>query len=277
MITINGSKIPGHLIFTDLVGSLLDHNTYSFEPAIDTLEMLEELGIPVIVCTSKTSSEIRRFQKDAGIRHPFISENGGAIFVPSGYFSNDIGSCRHDKGFDVIELGTPVSHLERVLDMIRHQGIGIKSFADMTMKELAEDTGLDKQSARLARKREYDQAFRIEDSKDTERIREMIEAEGFRFSKGGRYAHITGDNDKGRAVRILSDLYKKEYPAQDIKTIGLGDGDNDLPMLETVDIAVLIKNRAHKTPKVKDDVIRSKKEGPVGWSLEIRNILRQNS
>ena len=46
------------LIFTDLDGSLLDHNTYSFDPAAELLLQLEQQQIPVIPVTSKTRAEV---------------------------------------------------------------------------------------------------------------------------------------------------------------------------------------------------------------------------
>ena len=42
------------LIFTDLDGSLLDHHSYSFAPAVPLLAELDALGIPVIPITGKT-------------------------------------------------------------------------------------------------------------------------------------------------------------------------------------------------------------------------------
>ena len=47
------------------------------------------------------------------------------------------------------------------------------------------------------------------------------------------------DNDKGKAVRALKELYSEKF--LEIKTIGLGDSLNDLPMLEAVDVPVLVK------------------------------------
>ena len=42
------------VIYTDLDGSLLDHYTYEATEALPLLRQLEQLGTPVIPCTSKT-------------------------------------------------------------------------------------------------------------------------------------------------------------------------------------------------------------------------------
>lgn len=63
-------------VFTDLDGTLLDHETYSWEAARPALERLELSGIPWILVTSKTRAEVELWRKQLGNRHPFIIENG---------------------------------------------------------------------------------------------------------------------------------------------------------------------------------------------------------
>ena len=54
------NPVASFLVFTDLDGSLLDHNTYSYLDARPQLYALERLGIPLIPATSKTRVEIER-------------------------------------------------------------------------------------------------------------------------------------------------------------------------------------------------------------------------
>jgi mannosyl-3-phosphoglycerate phosphatase len=74
------------IIFTDLDGTLLDYSTYSFEKALPALQLLKEKDIPLIICSSKTKKEIEYYRKKLDNHHSFISENGGGIFIPKGYF-----------------------------------------------------------------------------------------------------------------------------------------------------------------------------------------------
>ncbi|MCK5421566.1 MAG: HAD-IIB family hydrolase, partial [Deltaproteobacteria bacterium] len=69
------------MVFTDLDGTLLEHETYSSEAAIPAINALKEKNIPLIFCTSKTRAEIEEIQFQLKNIHPFISENGGAIFI----------------------------------------------------------------------------------------------------------------------------------------------------------------------------------------------------
>jgi len=77
-------EIP--IIFTDLDGILLDYSTYSFEQAKPALQLVAQSDIPLVICSSKTRKEIEYYRKKLDNNHPFISENGGGIFIPKGYF-----------------------------------------------------------------------------------------------------------------------------------------------------------------------------------------------
>ena len=79
------------IIFTDLDGSLLNHEDYSFAEATPSLDRIKRSGIPLIMTTSKTRREIEPLQREMGIGEPFIVENGGGIFFPHGYRNLLIG------------------------------------------------------------------------------------------------------------------------------------------------------------------------------------------
>ncbi len=238
------------VIFTDLDGTLLDES-YSFSAAGKALDLVKKTKTPLVICTSKNRPEILYYRKMLGIKDPFISENGAAIFIPRKYFSFGVEHTRIRNGFLCIELGRSVKELGKGLEEVRKR-MKIRSFLEMSSSELSRDSGLPAAQARLALKREYDIPFRILSGKESE-VRRMIESAGFSYTRGGRYSHITGKNDKGRAVRFLSGLYKKEMGK--IITIGLGDSPNDYPMLRAVDRGFLLR------------------KGPEEWNRVITRLL----
>ena len=77
--------MPKVVLFSDLDGTLLDHETYSFQDASEALELIKTKGIPLVLCTSKTREEIQHYRNLLDNRYPFISENGGGIFIPKNY------------------------------------------------------------------------------------------------------------------------------------------------------------------------------------------------
>ncbi|MCK6469820.1 MAG: HAD hydrolase family protein [Candidatus Brocadia sinica] len=77
-----------YIIFTDLDGTLLDHSTYSFEEAREATSLVKKKNIPIVICMSKTQAGIEVYRERMGNEDPFISENGGAIIIPKGYFTS---------------------------------------------------------------------------------------------------------------------------------------------------------------------------------------------
>lgn len=269
-----------YIVFTDLDGTLIDHDTYSYEAARPALDLLKQKDIPLIFCTSKTRAELEVYVEELGCRHPFISENGGGIFIPKGYFDIDLKFDHRLGKYEVIELGTSYSRLkDTLMEISKNSGIEVINFGNMTTEEVSEDTGLDLHSAGLAKIREYDEVFRIIDETEDKasRMMEFIGSAGYNHTRGGRYWHIMGDNDKGKAVRILSDIYRQQFT--DVTTIGLGDSQNDLPMLESVDIPVLVqKPGSVHDPSITDPKIRRVKGiGPIGWNNAISEIIGKGS
>ena len=230
--------------------------------------------IPLIFCTSKTRAEIEVYRRELSLKDPFISENGGAIFIPEGYFPQEEAG-RVTGGYNVIELGTKYDKLRRVLDEIRSRvDCRIVGFGDMTPEELSRDCGISLEEAGLAKKREYDEAFRMEGTdEEKEEVLNLIKKSGFHYTKGGRYYHLMGENDKGKAVRILTDLYRKKYP--EVKTIALGDSGNDYPMLDNVDVPVLIKRPEGYSGFERKGLIRSNRVGPAGWNDVVLSLIEK--
>ncbi|MBN2251806.1 MAG: mannosyl-3-phosphoglycerate phosphatase [Candidatus Altiarchaeota archaeon] len=263
------------VIYTDLDGTLLDHDTYSHEGAVPALDEIGKRDIPLVFCTSKTRAETEEWRRRLCIKDPFIPENGGAIYIPKGYFRTDIPGSLERDGYTVIELGTPYAKLREALAHIREKSpCRITGFGDMTAEEIAKDAGLSGAQAALSKKREYDEAFRMEGcaAEENGKVLEAIKAMGLSYTKGGRYHHIMGASDKGKAVGMLTDLYRKDRGP--VETIGLGDSANDFPMLEKVDVPALIRKNdggyAHYTGK---KAIKSDRPGSKGWNEVVLKLI----
>ncbi len=272
-------NLPGAdqiLVFTDLDGTLLDHETYSFQPALPALRLLRENDIPLIICTSKTRAEIEKIRVQLQNSHPFIPENGGAVFIPGDYFPFSFSFDREEEGYRVIELGTHYRKLRDELQRMRQKFPGkIKGFGDLSPRNVAALCGLSLEEARLAKKREYDEPFLLEDEKAEEAVRELARRAALQVTRGGRFFHLTGNNDKGKAVLLLRNIYRKK--SKRIKTIGLGDSLNDLPMLLAVDYPVLVQkpDGSYDPAMAHENLMRAPGRGPEGWSRALLNLIQE--
>lgn len=263
------------IIFSDLDGSLLSYESYSWDEASFALGVLREKDIPLIFCSSKTKGEIMYYRKKLNNEHPFVTENGGAIFIPKDYRRFKVDYTRLEGDYWVIELGTSRRVLLKALDDIKNKkGLKIKGFSDMDVEEVSELTRLPPEVVSLAMERDYSEPFIVEG--DPEPALREIENIGWRWTSGRRFFHINGDHDKGRAVRLLSDIYKNNTKDIDWVTVGLGDSLNDLPMLEIVDKAILLKDQQGAyDPKVRLLNLMYEEAGPKGWSKAILGLIQQ--
>jgi mannosyl-3-phosphoglycerate phosphatase len=269
------------VIFTDLDGTLLDHLTYSFEPALPALETLKEQSIPLVFCTSKTKAETEKIRSRMENIHPFIVENGGAIFIPEDYFSSDLDKSREfdrkdkkNSKYQIIELGTPYTRLREFLLQLQAQFPGkIKGFGDMSAEKVAELCEFSRDEALLAKQRAYDEPFILDDEKLTGDIQKNAQLSNLKVTRGGRFHHLMGLNDKGRATSLLLSIYKKYFA--DLKSVALGDSFNDLPMLAAVDTPILLpKPHGGYDPSVHiEGLIFAEDPGPKGWGYAILKIL----
>lgn len=261
------------VIFTDLDGTLLNHEDYSFEEARPSLERIGKSGIPLIVATSKTRPEVELLQREIGIREPFIVENGGGIFFPCGYRNFTITGGERSGDYTLIRVGT---HYTAVRDFLAKIGkrFDIRGFGDLSPGEVAVLAALSPARAELAKRREFTEPFLLGRPDNIEPLREIAGREGLKITRGGRFYHLIGiRQDKGEAVRIVCDIFRKNT-GDAFMTIGLGDSENDLPMLEQVDIPVLIPHPNGSGLNIRlPRLIRAKEPGCRGWNETVQRLL----
>jgi len=260
------------IIFSDLDGTLLNHENYGWQEAIPALKRVEEAGIPLILNSSKTASEVRVLRQQLGNTDPFIVENSAAVVVPAGTFGNE--------SEQVVHFGASRTEVLKVLEAQRANGARFRGFADMSDEELAQFTGLDLASAARARQRLGTEPLLWEGSED-ERIsfEAALGAENLRLVKGGRFYHAMGIFDKADGARFLQNKYREQYQElygdERVTAIALGDSPNDQQMLEEADIPVVIRgvNSSEVQLPSEKHAMRSLKPGPEGWNECVLNLL----
>lgn len=271
---------PYRIIFTDLDGTLLDHQTYEWEKALPALNLCKRLEVPVVLVSSKTRAEMDKLRMKLSIHDPFISENGGGIFFPREMFGTLPSGTLIEKDLWKLSLGVPYRRLVNALREIRNElGLNIKGFSDMSIREISGLTKLDMEGSRLAAMREYDEPFIILDQKmsDREALFTAATQRGFTITEGGRFFHIQGHNDKGLAMSNVVSCYKELH--ENVFSIALGDSPNDFSMLERADCAVLVRSQK-EFPELREKIPRLKitqEMGPKGWNSAVLDILKRHS
>ncbi len=269
---------PAFVVYSDLDGCLLDRETYAYAPARPALDLLWRRGIPLVLCSSKTQAEVEHHRAILGLLDPFIVENGGAVLIPLGDASAGPAPTGGGGRILKVELGVPYARLTESLREIRRAtGLGLFGFGDMSVQEVSLLTGLEPAAARRAMAREYDEPFLAALRADqVQELEAEVRRRGLRLTRGGRLYHLIGRHTKGAGVDFLTRIYRSRSP--EVMTVGLGDGANDLSLLERVDIPVVIPC----APRRVDPALAGRPwtvapaPGPAGWGAAILDLLARD-
>jgi mannosyl-3-phosphoglycerate phosphatase len=262
------------MIFTDLDGTLLDHDSYSFAPAQQALALIAERGIPLVINSSKTSVEIIAIQQQLTICQPFICENGAAVFLPL-----IDGASAEQQQWQRQPFAVSRDQVLTVLNDLRTEhGYQFSGFADGEAAAISELTGLSLEDAALAGQRDFSEPLLWRDS-DAALITflKQLASHNLTAQQGGRFLTVMSQSaDKANAMQWLT----KHIGGQtDIQTIALGDSPNDEGMLNAANIAVIIKSARSQALSVSgpQQIIRTELPGPAGWQWAMDQLLAANN
>jgi mannosyl-3-phosphoglycerate phosphatase len=267
------------IIFTDLDGTLLNAESYSYQAALPTLARLKQAGIPVIPVTSKTRKEVEQLRADVGLQEPFVVENGSAVFMPTDQTTFRLPDGEDMDGYRVLQLGCNYVTARAALKAIAVTiGRPLKGFGDWTVDQIVQLTGLPPEDARQAKAREFTEPFMTPKNVTPEALRDAVEDMGFKVVIGDRFSHlIGGEAGKGIAVHQLVELYRASHdPDAPVVTVGLGNSPNDLDMLENVDHAIVLPGETGPHPRLANrGWTVAPAPAPEGWALAVEDILNQ--
>lgn len=268
------------IIFTDIDGTILD-NTGEYGETPKLISSLIKNNIPVILCSAKTLAEQNRVRKQIGLTDPFIVENGGAIVIEKEYF--DLSQIMKDypvkerDGNYIIELGKPATKIREILNDIRKNfNISFRGVADISIQELSNIAKLSTESAKEMAHREYGETILQIEKKDLDRLTRIARERNLSLIHGGRFFDVTMGNDKGKAVEILVDLFKKKYD-YNVTFFGVGDSENDASMLELMDHPLLVQKYDGSWSNIRvNRIIKVPGIGPKGWALAYNDIFTKD-
>ena len=253
-------------VVSDVDGTLMDHS-YDLKPAKETIKKLQNLSIPIILCTSKTASEVKVIREELNLTDPYIVENGAAIYGES-----------LKKVDGKIILGKNYETLEEILVFISEEiGYKLIPLNNLTDQEATDLTGLKGNSLTLMRDRHWSMPFLNPPSFLEERINNSCKKFKVNIFKGNRMSHLLSINsDKGKAINALKNYSNN----QNIKIIGLGDSPNDLPLLLNSDIKIVIPGVDGPNLNLLDQLkdfkftLASEPNG-YGWKNEIMKLINK--
>ncbi|MEO1574232.1 MAG: HAD-IIB family hydrolase [Pseudomonadota bacterium] len=259
------------VVFTDLDGTLLDHDTYDWSPAATSLETLKRRDIPVILISSKTLAELREYRSALALPYPVVAENGAAVDVPEGALA--VTWQGH---------GITREHLKRALTELRGElKVQCCAFFELGVDGIVAATGLSPEQAALANTRDASEPLLWQDTPEALiAFTDAAGERGLRCVRGGRFVHLMAPTDKSQAMAQLVSAYST-LRGSDVTSLALGDSANDLGMLKAADIAVVIPGQGTGASDMiaaldgHPHLVRARLPGPSGWHDAVQSILNQ--
>lgn len=260
-------------------GTLLDHFSYSHQPAAETLAYLKTRGIPVIANTSKTFAELLDLRASINNSDAFIAENGAAVYLPKELWPSPPEHNAELDAFWIKEFCPPRSHWQALIQSIAPEFSGeFSTFMEGGIDAIMDWTGLDRERAQQAADRHYGEPVRwLGTEQRAAEFTDRLQKLGAQVLRGGRFLHVAGASDKGKAMQWLTHLYG------DPPTLAAGDGNNDIAMLDSADFSLIVKSPVNSAPKLHNsqervnsgNLIYSETCGPEGWAEGVMAYLEK--
>lgn len=247
------------IFVTDLDGTLLDHDSYSYAAAQPALDALAAAGIPLVLATSKTAAEVRPLHAALNLGDtPAIVENGAGII----------------DGAETVEEFSTYTRIRAALDAMPEElRAGFTGFGDLGDRGVVRETGLPLDAAILARRRAYSEPG-IWSGTETKLAKfcDHLAAIGITAQQGGRFLTLSEGRTKAEALRAVARRLKAKH------VVALGDAPNDAAMLEAADTGIIVRNE-HGTPlpplagEDEGRILRTVLTGPAGWNAAVLELL----
>jgi mannosyl-3-phosphoglycerate phosphatase len=128
------------VIFTDLDGTLLDPENYSFKDAQPALDLIRAKGIPLVLCSSKTRAEMA-LPEAFGQQASFYRGKRRRIFVPGGYFAYAVNGVLEEISSSCHSVCL-MTQSGKIHGASQTTEVPVIGFGDMTVEEISGLTGL---------------------------------------------------------------------------------------------------------------------------------------
>jgi mannosyl-3-phosphoglycerate phosphatase len=263
------------VLFTD-PDTLREPGNRDWPQARSVVTTFEDEGIAVVLWGNETRSEMELIQSDLNLHHPFISENGGGLFVRHGYFRSVIG--RSIQQYDVVDFGRPYYEVAEALHQVaRRHECPVIGFSNMSIDEVADECSLSLAQARLAKLREYDEPFRTVDAEPAthSRVCRALRRVGLRCFTHEAFHHATAVADRTHSIRTLISMYRQAHDGH-VLTVGLAKESSETCLLQAVDTPIVIQSDGADTARLSQKVPTARfvsADVPRGWCEAILQIV----
>jgi len=269
--------LPRVIIFT--ASNLFGSSTRAASQGEEALAEIERRKIPLVLSTHDTRAQIEPLRRRIGHGHPFITEGGGGLFIPDGYFGIRLEGATRVGRYFCVPFGRPSQEAAAAVeDIARRAGAEVVRYGEMSAREIARNTGLNEREAAGSREREFSERFFFAGNAAVaapafERIAGEL---GWKIRGLDPFWELCSGNDQGKALRYLMRLYRESLRSR-VRSVAIGTSLEDLLLLSASDQAFIVP----ASPNRFDEQLLSKVPnatkidvpGTLGWNQTVLSAL----
>lgn len=214
---------------------------------------LDHQGIPAVWLTSRSRLQFDEPRRKLGHTHPFIAEDGCAVYLPEDYFHlrPESGASRTAKAplrlgrFPCIPIAEILPAAAEALETLSADtGVSVVTLRSLSPRELVQNTGLAQREAALARQRDFDDLFFFAGASEREVERFISEGRQRQLQfrqRGVLWSAAIGASIQ-RCIAELSKLYDRalRYHA---RTIGIATEDQASSLFPFCERTILLTHK----------------------------------
>jgi predicted mannosyl-3-phosphoglycerate phosphatase (HAD superfamily) len=236
-----------------------------------------------VLSTRGTRAQLEPLRRKLEHQHPFLTESCAGLFIPDGYFNLRLeGATRAGRNFCVPFARSHAEAAVALAEIAEEAGATVAGFSQMSLREIARNSGLSDRDAELYRQREFGEVFFFagETPEATKRFLQVANEHGWEAVPGEPLWELRAKlKQHGQdAVRYLMATYRKAAHGR-LRSVAIGSDARELDLLSTTDTAVILRRHAgdldetllSRLPRA----MRAERPGAEGWSEAITQIVEK--
>jgi len=215
---------------------------------------LDHKGVPAVWLTSRSRLQFDDPRRKHGHTHPFIAEDGCAVYLPEDYFhlrpaseasrTKEAATLRRGR-FTCIPVAQALPAAAEALQTLSQDtGAPVVTLRSLSPRELVQNTGLSQREAELARQRDFDEIFFFAGASADQVQKFLTEGRNrnLQFRQHGVLWSTAIGPSVQRSIRALAKLYDRalRYHAH---TVGIATPDLSANLLPFCERTILLTGR----------------------------------
>lgn len=232
---------------------IFGNHTDDLEKIALTLIPVKEANIPILLYSRRTYEEMIWLCGELAIHHPFVVENGGALYVPNNYYKLDLKDFTVGDEYHQMTFGSTRSTIENITaKLAKVTGVNLDNDIQSPL-DLADYWDIELFEAERIMSRGFSQMITKteEVSTLTDLFKQLISQQGLQIIDSDE-AYYIGNFSLTEPIRYWIEYLKSQY--DDLQVFTLSNVADDEAILALGDEAFLLKNQEEWQPILLDNL-----------------------